>query len=112
MSSDSPAMYSVTRKSVSSAVSKSWMVAMFGWLSLASERASWRNRLRAASSARVPGGQDFYGNLAFQLLIVREIYDSHPSRSDLLLDAVAIEIFSQQVPEHTGMLSPSRKRVK
>ncbi len=47
-----------------------------------------------------------------QASLMSEKYDSHPSRPDLLLDAVAIEIFSQQVPEHSGMLSPSGKRVK
>ena len=58
------------------------------------------------------GGQDLYGNLAFQLLVMRKKYDSHPSRADLFLDAVATEIFPEQVPGHTGMLSPSGKRVK
>jgi hypothetical protein len=57
-------------------------------------------------------GQDFYGNVAFQLLIMRKKYDSHATRPDLLHDAVAIEIFPEQVPEHRGMLSPSAKRVK
>ena len=109
LSSDSPAMYSVTRKSVSSAVSKSWMVAMLGWFSLARETASWRNRLRAVSSARVPGGQDFYGNVAFQLLVVRKKHHSHPACADLLHDTVVAKIFPEHVPKHNGMLSAYEK---
>ncbi len=44
---------------------------MLGWLSLASERASWRNRFAGSLVGQGAGGQDFYGNLAFQLLIMR-----------------------------------------
>ena len=58
------------------------------------------------------GRQDFYGNIAFQLLVMRQKDHSHPARADLLHDAVVAEIFPEHVPEHTGMLSPSGKRVK
>ena len=58
------------------------------------------------------GRQDFYGNVAFQLLIMGKKDHSHPARADLLHDAVVAEILPEHVPEHTGMLSPTGMRVK
>ncbi len=58
------------------------------------------------------GRQNFYGNIAFQLLVVGEKDHSHPARADLLHDAVVAEIFPEHVPEHTGMLSPTGRWVK
>jgi hypothetical protein len=56
--------------------------------------------------------QDLYGNIAFQLLVMGQKDHSHPARADLLHDAVVAEILPEHVPEHTGMLSPTGKRVK
>ena len=53
--SGSPSTSSITRKSTPSIVSKSWTVAMAGWLSRDSDSASRRKRRRAASSASRPG---------------------------------------------------------
>ncbi len=57
------------------------------------------------------GRENFYCNVAFQLLVVRKKDHSHPARADLLHDAVVAEIFPEHVPEHNGMLSRREKRV-
>jgi len=76
---EGPVTSSITRKSRPSAVSKSRSVATCGWLRRERASASFRNRLRAASS-RGALGQDLQGHVTVELLVAGAVDLAHAAR--------------------------------
>ena len=94
-------MYSVTRKSVWSSVSKSWMVAILGWLSWPGRAPPGEN---ACGQPRPPGCRAAELLWQHRVPVARRGQERPlPSaRADLLHDAVVAEIFPSMSPNTPG----------
>ena len=57
-----------------------------------------RNCLRAASLARVPGGEDFECDIAIELLIVSAVNHTHAAVCELIL----VVVVPERLADHDG----------
>jgi hypothetical protein len=82
------------------------------WINLAGTACGLSSFSRDQHEPGGAGGQDLYGNVAFQLLIVSQKHHAHPTRADVFPDTVVAEILPEHIPKPNAMLRGKEIRVK